>query len=186
MLKLFLCSCSILLSGCLPTYLGKYAGNVVESEDVSRKIRKEAGNKIKPIYPIASNKYRFHQKYEQVWESALGVLLANYNIAIVNKESGVITTEWDTFYLNKKVYRNKITLFIKHSSWGLVDVMIYNNVETLGSEAFGSKSTWFPDTQEEKESSRIIRNMAISLNQPPPDISSKPIARSQTSKKIAN
>ena len=123
------------------------------------------------IYAIDDQTYRFLLKSEDVWDTALSVLLKNYNLTIVDKNSGIVTTEWDSFYLNNKVYRNKISMRVRRISWNQVDVTIRNNVERLhdATEAAGSLGTvWLPSDDIAGETARIVQNMALVLNQPPP------------------
>lgn len=128
------------------------------------------------IYAIDTNTIRFKMGREQVWNAALRVLIHNYNLNIVNKESGIITTEWDSFYLGEKIYRNKISLHLVAVGWGAVDLIIHNNIEILFTP-FHSKSTgglaWIPTRDITKEVSRVVHNMAISLNQPIPVLPSE-------------
>ena len=126
--------------------------------------------KCKHYYKV-ENLFRFLLAEKNVWNAAINVLMRNYNLNIVNQNVGVLTTEWDSFYLKNEVYRNKISVRVRRSSYGIVDVTIHNNVEKLrdASQAAGTiGAVWLPAKDEAKEISRLLQNMALVLNQPPP------------------
>ncbi|MBF0442293.1 MAG: hypothetical protein HQK54_10335 [Oligoflexales bacterium] len=166
--------------GCVPKYLEKYNKNE-SSLTPSSSSQAEAGVKRdqsqrKTIYMIDKQTFRFRLGSQQVWDSAISVLMANYNINIIDRSSGVITTEWDTFYNGDQVFRNKISLYVKKQNWDMVDVIIHNNVETLQS-SHESAPTWMPAENDQKEVGRIIQNMAAYLNEPVPAMPSEMLAK---------
>lgn len=123
------------------------------------------------IYAVDRQTYRFAVRENEVWDSVLNVLLRNYNLTIVDKASGVVTTEWDTYYLNNAVYRNKVSVRVFKSAWNSVDVTVHNNVERLrdASQAAATVgAVWLPSEDPANEIARVIQNMALVLNQPPP------------------
>ncbi len=140
--------------------------------------RPQVVNKDQPsIYAVDKNRFRFRIPIEQVWDSTLDVLLQNYNLTIVDRRSGIITTEWDSFYLDDSIYRNKVSIRMKKLSWDLVDVTIYNNVEVFKpSGPGGISSTWLPTERGPQEVGRILQNLAISLRQPAPILPNEMVA----------
>lgn len=173
---------------CIPRHLQKYAKNRQEVTP-SSSVGNEPKNSQPPrfnkrlkqnvnIYAVDARTFRFRLKEGQVWDSALSVLMRNYNINIVDRSSGVITTEWDSFYLDEKVLRNKISMFIKRLSWNSVDVIIYNNVELLQNSSQVGTSVWLPAQDDAKEIGRIVQNMAIYLREPVPALPQDMIAKS--------
>ena len=129
------------------------------------------------IYAVDKNRFRFRLPIEEVWDSTLDVLLQNYNLTIVDRRSGVITTEWDSFYLDNNIYRNKVSIRMKKLSWDLVDVTIYNNVEVFKPAGPGGISaTWLPTERGPQEVGRIVQNLAISLRQPAPVLPNEMVA----------
>lgn len=120
------------------------------------------------IYAVNEQTVRFRLPFQSVWDGAIEVLLKNYNLNIVDQKSGVITTEWDSFYLGEHIYRNKVSVRIKRVSWDLVDLVAYNNVEVLQANKGSSAGIWLPTNQGPQEIGRIIQNMAIALRQAPP------------------
>ena len=123
------------------------------------------------IYAVDGQTYRFALRENDVWDSAINVLLHNYNLTIVDRQSGIVTTEWDSYYLENAVYRNRLSLKVSKSSGNTVDVMIHNNVERLrdAAQATGSVgAVWLPADDGPNEVARVVQNMALLLNQPPP------------------
>ncbi len=140
------------------------------SRSATRAPRSAAGNRA-TIYALDNQTFRFSMNEKVVWNAAINVLMRNYNLTIVNQGAGLLTTEWDSFYLNSDVYRNKISIRVRRSSYGVVDLTIHNNVEKLrdASQAAGTiGAVWLPAKDEAKEVSRVLQNMALVLNQPPP------------------
>ena len=136
------------------------------------------------IYALDKQTFRIALRDIEVWDAALNVLLRNYNLTIVDRNSGIITTEWDSYYLNKEVFRNKLSVRVAKSAYSAVDVTIHNNVEKLrdASQAAATVgAVWLPAADPANEVGRVIQNMALVLNQPPPVLppNAAPIARGE-------
>lgn len=129
------------------------------------------------IYALDEQNFRFRLPFDQVWDGAINVLLRNYNLNIVDHHSGVITTEWDSFFLDQQIYRNKVSMRIKKLAWDMVDVTIYNNVEVFRSTGPGGiAAAWLPTDKGLQEVGRIVQNIAIALRQTPPVLPNEMIA----------
>ncbi len=202
-LKVALACASMTLVACFPKHLKKYdseAGGKSNPDSLATSIdqsassgkeksRKKAKEAEQPaaqrasIYAIDKQTFRFALKEPEVWDAALNVLMRNYNVTIVDRNSGIITTEWDSFYLNNEVFRNRVSIRIGKSN--VVDVMIHNNVEKLkdASQAAGTVgAVWLPADDPANEVGRLVQNMALLLNQPPPVLPpSGPVAKGQAS-----
>lgn len=123
------------------------------------------------IFALNNQTFRFTVRESEIWDTALNVLLRNYNLTIVDRASGVITTEWDSFFLDQDVYRNRLSLRIFKSGRDQVDVIVHNNVERLRDASQATNAVgavWLPAEDHGTEVNRIIQNMALVLNQPPP------------------
>ncbi|MBP9707954.1 MAG: hypothetical protein KBD78_09925 [Oligoflexales bacterium] len=130
------------------------------------------------ISVIDPQTFRFKTNLNSAWDNTLQVLLKNYHISILDKKSGIITTDWDRYYIGEQVYRNRITLHFKPLSWNMTQVTVHNSVEVLkaslsdGEElaevAGGSNGVWLPTPENNAEVRRIIKNMAILLRMPAP------------------
>jgi hypothetical protein len=141
-----------------------------EKSSTGRQARDDAPPRAS-IYAVDKQTFRFSLRENDVWDSVLNVLLRNYNLTIVDKASGIVTTEWDTYYLSNAVYRNKVSVRVFKSSWNSVDVTVHNNVERLrdASQAAGTVgAVWLPSDDPANEVARVVQNMALVLNQPPP------------------
>ena len=123
------------------------------------------------IYAIDKQTFHFALREGDVWDAALNVLLRNYNLTIVDKNSGIVTTEWDSYFLNQEVFRNRLSLRISRGANNGIDVIVHNNVERLrdASAATGAVgAVWLPAEDAANETARVVQNMALVLNQPPP------------------
>lgn len=122
---------------------------------------------------IAVNKqtFLFQQDQDKVWNAAIDVLMGNYNLNIVDPRSGVITTEWDRFYYDNGVYRNKISIRVEQKGFQGTLVTLLNNVETLklGEQSGASASSiWLPSNDISGEFDRVIKSMAQLVDLTPP------------------
>ena len=187
-----------LTAACVPRYLAKYRSSDPKSNVQSESsgyvvgdqrttvdgVTKKPEPKRKTIYALDENTFRFALSEDEVWDSALNVLLRNYNLNIVDRASGVATTEWDSYYLDSKVYRTKVSIRVRRISRSYVDVLVYNNVEQLhdGSSAGTVGAVWLPAKDGSKEVGRLVQNMALLLNQPAPVMPSAMAAGANTTK----
>ncbi len=166
-----------LLGGCSTSYIDKYGSR--KSHDK----KQTSVHNQQHIIPLDSNTFRFYQPFANVWNNTLDILLENYNLTIVDRRSGIITTEWDTFYLADKVYRNKVSLRLKKRSFNIVDVTVHNSIETWKSIGENKlQAAWLPADSGNKEVARIIQNLAISMNLPKPIIPGEAVASSRSNK----
>ena len=180
MLKDLIQVCVIAMSflSCSTSYLNKYHPNRQEALN-------EPSNKGSlKIYPISDGAFRFKLPYTSVWNSLLDTLIGNYNFAIVDKNSGIITTEWDSFYLRDKILRNKLSVRLKRVSYNVVDVFFHNSVETLSNPGGGGiSSEWLPYEEGREEIGRIVLSIATILRQQEPILPPDMVARSTTKSK---
>lgn len=123
------------------------------------------------IYAINPQTFRIAAKDEDVWDALLDVLLKHYTLTIVDRYSGIIATEWDTFMRGSVAYRNKLSLRLRKSGRNTVDLTIRNSVERLrglgeGGGALGG--VWLSSEDPGQEVKRVVQNLAILLDLPPP------------------
>jgi hypothetical protein len=169
--------------GCVPGHLSKYTREGAKTKAPVKELGAEGAlgkaNSVATasptvptaatVYPVDAQTYRFMLPREDVWEGILDVLLKNYNLTIVDRESGIITTEWDSYFLNQSVYRNKVSVRLRASGRKGVDLVIHNNVEKLNQQlGTPTNGVWLPSEDVANESTRIAQNIAIALNQPLP------------------
>ena len=172
-------SFTCLLIGCVPQFVPVGQSHFEDRNEL--KAAKQPQGALQPqssrqstIYPVDSQTFNLMIPSEEVWNAAINVLMCNYNLTIIDKQNGVITTEWDSFYLNRQVFRNKVSLRITPHNFRHSKLMIINNIESLqegssaGTGAFGA--IWVPSQDLAGESARIIKSIAALLRQPPPVI----------------
>jgi|LauGreDrversion4_2_1035121.scaffolds.fasta_scaffold03647_1 hypothetical protein len=177
------------ISGCVPLHLQKYrqhqdqrlapaAAPVVN--EASQVTPAQAENPAQPqavydaaptVYALDGQTYRLHVAEREVWDAVLSVLMRNYSPLIADKNQGIFATDWDSYFLNGVVYRNKISLRVAKGGPGVTDMVIHNSVEQLrdGPQSVsGATGPWLPSADPADEIGRIVKNMAIVLGQPAP------------------
>jgi ligand-binding SRPBCC domain-containing protein len=153
---------------CVPAHLSKYSRSESKAKGPVKEFAADPvvsaasgkSSSVQPVspppaatvYAVDSQTFRFMLSRDEVWEGLLDVLLKNYNLNIVDKESGIITTEWDSYFLNQNVYRNKISVRVRPAGRKGLDVVIHNNVERLD-QAIGTATAgiWLPSEDSANE-----------------------------------
>lgn len=123
------------------------------------------------IFAVDEQTYRIIARDDAVWDVVLDVLLKHYTLTIVDKSSGILSTEWDTFIRANVAYRNKLSLRVRTSGRTSVDLTIRNNVERLrraGEDGAALGGVWLPSGDPGQEVRRIVQNVALLLALPPP------------------
>ena len=166
---------TLVFYGCVPDFLARYQRDPAAPTPTKPALATPArppGRSL-AVVPIGKTVFRFQMPFEQVWDASLSVVMRNYNITIVDRENGVITTEWDSFYVKSQLFRNKVSLRVKTQGKNTVDVIVYNNVETLKSGQANETSIWAPHDKGQEEVGRLIHNIALVLHQDPPHLPSE-------------
>lgn len=155
----------MLLSSCIPY-------------DRLEKYRTEGATLAPQTVPTASlsiqetgpSSYKIPAEALHVWDATVDILVQSYNINLTNKETGLITTEWDSYYLGKDVFRNKLSVRLRSLSPYETVLTVHNNVESLsqGSQR-NYQPVWLPAGDKTNEVKRIIGNLALLLNLPQPE-----------------
>ena len=123
------------------------------------------------VYAVDGQTYRIVARDDDVWDATIDVLLKHYTLTVVDRSSGIISTEWDTYMRANTAYRNKLTLRVRKSGRASVDLTIRNSIERLrGAHEAGGMlgAIWLPSDDPSQETRRIVQNVAILLNLPPP------------------
>lgn len=121
----------------------------------------------KPIVANDNQTYTVRKPTDKVWASMLKVILKNYHVLVLDQKSGIISTDWDRYYFNNEVYRNKVTLHIRQKSWDATEVSVNNSIEKLDKDNDAvAGGLWLPVDDDYSETKRIINNMAILLRLP--------------------
>ncbi len=181
-LKLSIAALSVVSQvACMPAFLEKYRKPQSEVEASAptdataaaapAKGTRRARSVTPTISQIGESTFRLLMSYDKVWETSVDVLLHNYNLQIVDRASGILTTEWDSYYLDGKVNRNKVSLRLKRSGPNTVDLIVHNNVEVLSRTEGGVSEVWLPSDRFKPEIGRIVQNLAIATGQPKPQLS---------------
>ena len=174
MSKKLILTLGLISSACSHRSMVEYSHLLPSSVPAKKSLNEKT---VSTIDYIDKNRFRIHQSYTRVWDCMLDLMLKNYNLTIANKSSGLMTTEWDSFYLDNKVYRNKLSVRVKQLNWNMVDVIVYNNVEVLADnrESMGPM-VWLPENDGKYEIGRIITNLSILLRMGKPNLPKEYIA----------
>ncbi|RZA26028.1 MAG: hypothetical protein EOP10_04910 [Proteobacteria bacterium] len=170
-----------LQSACVPAFLDKYKREEVRTQQQRGTAQTAAapgtpsasGRRTPGIQQISDGVFRVPLSYDRTWDAVVDVLLRNYNLQIVEKSTGILTTEWDSFYLDGKVHRNKLSLRLKTRGNQGVDLTVHNNVEVLSRVPDGVSEIWLPSDRTKPEIGRIIQNLAIQSGQPKPTLTAE-------------
>src|SRR6476469_1649620 len=138
-----------LQTACVPAFLDKYKREEVRSSQNKKASApgssasadatsastpspsSRGSRQMAAITQIGDGVFRVPMTYDRTWDTIVDVLLRNYNLQIVEKNTGILTTEWDSFYLDGKVHRNKVSIRLKRIGNQGVDLTVHNNVEVL-------------------------------------------------------
>lgn len=160
------------VTSCVPASLEKYqTKSPISSVDASKPIEPDtaqSSSKLieKSIIQKKENTYQISESYRSVFDGCLQVLIDNYIIQVVDSKAGVITTNFDKFYKDNKLFRNQVSIVLKAVDHKTTTISLYNNVETLEPISYSddSKVNWHPYTKQKEEVDRIIKNLARRLN----------------------
>lgn len=175
---------ALLQVACVPAFLDKYKREEVRRSQqknpaspavaTSSSPAKASGRRVMPsIVQISEGVFRVPMTYDRTWDAVVDVLLRNYNLQIVEKATGILTTEWDSYYLDGKVHRNKVSLRLKRLGNQGVDLTVHNNVEVLSRVSDGVSEIWLPSDRTKPEIGRIVQNLAIQSGQPKPALTAE-------------
>ena len=104
-------------------------------------------------------------KPKHVLEVFLMVLVKNYTINIIDHTSNLISTDWDSYYVDHELFRNKITIKLTKMSPHKTKIDIINNIEKFD-KPFSystSENIWVPFDKKAEEIERIITNVKTIL-----------------------
>ncbi len=180
------------LTGCLPPYLAKYRQQNGATAEPGEPLAATPGNqaatpasvgedsppaptsrKAEPrLTQVDPQTFRIPAPIGEVWDSAVDVLVKNYTLTAVEPKTGVISTEWDTYYKDDMTYRNRLTLRFKGIAPQETELVVANTLQSLGYPTEGVAEVWLPVEGSEEEIVRVAKNVAILLgineDLPPP------------------
>lgn len=120
------------------------------------------------IYPLDAGIFVVELNNDLVWDGLIDTLMHTYILELVNPASGIVTTAWNTYYFEEKLFRNKISIRVQRRSRGSTQLTILNKIEQLEGNPAKNSAIWLPAEDSVTESARVILNLALALNQPSP------------------
>lgn len=164
----------ILLAGCNTKYLQLRNQSLYNYEQI-REPSLETNN-VGPaisknttiMEKIDASTYKLHANSQKALNALLTVLVKNYNINILETKFDIISTEWDTYYVNNELFRNKITIKLNRLDSYSTQVNIINKIEKYDKPFTYSISAqmWVPYKQNEQEIFRVMDNVTTLLQDP--------------------
>ena len=123
-----------LLTACTPARVSNLdddqlipKGRISEATPKARPTPTAKKSKKPKFYQTGQNTYQLHAGGSSAWEAVMNTLLQNYNLNVVDRQSGLMTTEWDSFFLENQAYRNKVSVRLRPISRYVVELIIHNN-----------------------------------------------------------
>lgn len=157
----FIFSAFMVNMACVPTFLEKY--RVASPPLLQPEKHRPAASKPKRLVKkVGPNKFFISAPQKEIWPLLIETLLSHYNINLLDRKSGVITTEWDSFYLKGALHRNKLSISVQKQQINETVLKIYNNLEYLSDS--GQAAIWLPSDQEEAEVSRVAKEIERKLH----------------------
>ncbi len=154
---------SFVVMSCVPAHLQKY--NQRSAVSSSSNSKKAVTEPLSALTSLKNGRYQINASSSSVFESALNTILNNYTLNIVSRETGVISTNWDSYYIGDTVYRNRVSLRIRYRSRSQSEIIVHNTVEKLkdGSAAGTVGAVWLPASDQAEEVNRIVKNIGFEL-----------------------
>lgn len=161
---LMLILASLLLNACHPYYLKQPVKPQGQSTSSASGIKPKAIRFEK----TDDDMYIVRAPLRRVENAFLSTLVQTYNVNLINNEHHIITTEWDSYYVNSELFRNKVTIKMQALSRRTTRVQIVNNIEKFDKPFTYSVSgkLWVPYDGEESESQRLIEKAALAATLP--------------------
>lgn len=164
------------LSGCLPGSLQKYqqrrgtvdAAIPLPPLAAPKKSGRSGAAVPRVVGQLKENTFAVAAPYEHTFRTALAILAENYPIHLVDAKAGVITTAYDTYYLDNRLYRNRLTLVIAATGKATSSLVVNNSREVLDVSRVGESGAkvWFPELKNQHEIKRVAQNLARKLALP--------------------
>lgn len=109
---------------------------------------------------IDQNTWRVASKSNILFQTVAKILSQNYIIAQADRRTLSLSTDWDKFFIDGRLFRNRISINIFPSSMQSSDLIIKNNVEYYNSAATVSNENnqipWLPTQDITNELDRVL------------------------------
>lgn len=162
-------------AGCLPGSLQKYQQRSATVDAAvplpplaSQRPRQSSAKAPQVVGQLKENTFAISAPYQHTFRTALAILAENYPLHLVDAKAGVITTAYDTYYLDNKLYRNRLTLVISATGKKTTQMVVNNSREVLDVSRVGEPGgkVWFPELKNGQEIKRVAQNIARKLALP--------------------
>jgi hypothetical protein len=108
------------------------------------------------------NVWRLNKPLQNIYYKALRMLSQDYIVTQANKESLTIQTDWDTFFLEGRLMRNRLSLTFYPLSPKQTEVQITNFVEYQKESTLpGANVGWIPGPDVTTEVDRLLSALKL-------------------------
>ena len=162
--KIFWVSLILVFSGCVQQLEKYQQGGASMSLAPTAQGSRDATKASARVQKLRDKVYVVVASQDRTMSALVETLMENYNITLLDRGNGVLTTEWDTFYMGDRVYRNKVSVLVKGQGWGKSQLKISNNVEVLSATGLSAGKIWLPANDKGAEEKRITLLLEEVLN----------------------
>lgn len=128
--------------------------------------RKDNQSNSTPQLLKSSGKLSWHSPLnpKKTFQEFLKVVPSRYKIKKIDEKQKVIETDWDIFYMEKKLFRNKLNIIIIPTN-NDSEVMITNHLEYMAEKLENryKEELWIPCNDITNEPEEIIRQVNMNL-----------------------
>ncbi len=123
---------------------------------------------------VENNIWRTSLSAQQAFQAVSRVVAQNYIIAQTDRTQLTVTTDWDKFFIDGRLFRNRINAAVFPVSSHATEIVIRNSVEYYAADNKSSdirEANWFPTPDITDEVARLVEGLSRYSNN---------LARSQT------
>lgn len=109
---------------------------------------------------ISDSTYRSHLPPLLVYNMVAKQLSKNYILSSADRKNLSITTDWDKFFIEDRLFRNRMSVTVFPVANRMTEVVIKNNVEYFSGQVHDSSTdnSWLPSPDVTDEVQRLVSN----------------------------
>jgi hypothetical protein len=116
---------------------------------------------------VENNVWRTSLSAQQAYQAVSRVIAQNYIIAQTDRSQLTISTEWDKFFIDGRLFRNRVNASVFPVSSRATEIVIRNSVEYYAADNKSSdirEANWFPTPDITDEVARIVEGLSRYTN----------------------
>ena len=127
-------------------------------------IKPDLHEEVNPSRLISNNAALVQVPSDQLWDSVLETLVEDYTIESISERNGLVTTSWNLFYFQNRLYRNRISAKAGRAGWRASKLVFANKVQLWDP----TNRIWVPSEDIIQESQRFLNNIIAQYSPKPP------------------